>query len=228
MRSAIGRHVQREAAERRFVEQLADEFEIEDIDGLRDAIDRARAAYDAVADPESGEREAEKLDQLDAALWTALELLQDLQPAILEAVPGDDYGRIRRAYAELIDRLAEIGDIAGGVDRRRRGQGQHGAQLGEQAVDYRPLRALTGVLAFYWKGALKRKFSQRHDKQAWDGDRPLPKAKPAVLFCHAVIEHIAPGSGACLKTIAREYTGGSFTANKAAESRFRVKRGAFT
>jgi hypothetical protein len=208
-----------EVAKRQFIEQLAAEFKIEGVGELREVVDFATEVYEhAEHDFRVGRgQEADQLDELKERLPKTLELLRELRSPIVWAASRDiygegalvreNYGKAALAYTDLLDQLEEIGEVARGLDRRRRSQGQHG--------DNEPMEQPLEILSDYWRLSLGRKFTQRAGAQAWDKNGPRKKAGEAVRFCYEVIEHIAPGRGACLKSMARYYTDAAIAAAKA-------------
>jgi hypothetical protein len=197
----------------RFIDGLVVEFGIPDRNELIVMLSIAEGVYQVERDKIAGEaegflsqREAEALalDELEPVLWKTVELIQQLSYRLAVAIAGASDGTESRTEDDLHAlrmKLAEVGRAASQVPRQRRRRGE------KASVNHAPLRELMEVVAGYWKGDLGRAFTQNHTSLGWDGDRPKRKAGAAVNFAYAIIEHVAPGHGKDLRTIAREYTG---------------------
>ena len=191
-----------------FIDFLVKQFEIPDRDALIKAILVAKNAYDNIHlfGEEGGhwnEEEADRLDALDEPLRDALRLTRLASWPIaqeLERSGGGGFGstadEIEKQVESLCDRLAVVGHAAATAPRRRRRPSR---------PEHVALRAFARPLVAYWTGTLGRKFTQN---QRWAPDargREVP-VTVATRFLYAVIEHLAPGKGNGLRTIAREFT----------------------
>ena len=121
----------------------------------------------------------------------------------------------RNQIRTMTQQLAKCGRLAQSIPRLRRRKGQRRIRYGnsERAFDFdtEPLRVLMDEIVYFWTVMLGRSFKQDHSERAWGRDsdgRPVPteKATDAVRFSFKVMDHIASGSGAHLKTLARRYT----------------------
>jgi hypothetical protein len=212
---------QRERGRRwqRLIASLIQDFDLPDRDELVEVLGVAEMTYQfALLNGQAGQwalQEADDLDELCPTLWKTVDLLRELERALAIQLAGGDeikgYAEVRKRedeLRELRNRLADVARAAASIPRRRRKRGKrrvhvlHSRQ--EIVIDYEPLRALMDVLAGYWRVTLGRPF--RQNQTAWEPDgSPMGKAPAAVRFAYAVIEHIAPGRGQTLGTIAREY-----------------------
>jgi hypothetical protein len=159
-----------------------------------------------------GVREADALDELGPALWKTVDVMDELEWTLAMALVGvkpeemtihrdSEVSKMQRELRELRDRLVLVGRAAAKVPRLRRGTGQHHGE-------HNMVRRLVDVVVGYWKHDLGRKFKQDHTSWAEDRDgRLMPTKGEGLRFVFQVVEHVAPGSGATLKTIAREFTG---------------------
>jgi hypothetical protein len=203
----------------RLIASLIQDFDLPDRDELVEVLGVAESTYEfALINGQAGQwalQEADDLDELCPTLWKTVDLLRELERALAIQLAGGDeierYAEVRKREGELRElrnRLADVAHAAARIPRRRRKRGQRRVHLlhsrQEIEVDYEPLRAMMDVVAGYWKVTLGRPF--RQNQTAWEPDgNPMGKAHAAVRFAYAVIEHIAPGRGKSLKTIAREY-----------------------
>jgi hypothetical protein len=201
------------------IASLIRDFNLPDRHELVEVLGVAESTYQfALMNGQAGQwslQEADDLDELCPTLWKTVHLLGELERTLAICLAGGDeinhYVEIQKRedeLRELRNRLANLAHAAVRIPRRRRKRGQRKVHIShsrqEIEVDYEPLRAMMDVVAGYWKVTLGRPF--RQNQTAWEPDgSPMGKAHAAVRFAYAVIEHIAPGRGKSLRTIAREY-----------------------
>jgi hypothetical protein len=198
---------------RQFVDGLVKDFNIPDRRALEEILRVAEQEYERERLfgklGEETQTEAWMLDELDLPLRKTLWLLGWLKLTLAQQMAGVGDEEFTERYAEvsrkedelrdLEDRLADVARAAAKVSRHRRGRGEHHSE-------HKVVRGIVDVLVDYWKHGLGRKFGQDHKTWTEDRGRLVPKSK-AVRFVFRVVEHLAPGRGATLKTIAREFTG---------------------
>jgi len=187
-----------------FVDSLMKDFEIPDRAPLVGAVLAATEAFTNYRLFGKGGNwsnvEADALDALGTPLQETRRLLRivsrGIAPELARHRKDKSEEELQQQVEKLCDRLDFIAGAVASAPRNRRPPGR---------PEHAMLRAMAAPLAEYWRGTLGRDFTQDHKNWALGlGEREEPTTA-ATRFVYSVVEHLAPGAGSGLKTIAREF-----------------------